>query len=218
MLASPDQGFPILLTGFEPFDGSPTNASWEAVQRLDGHQLRQGQQITAMCLPVVWRRAGAQVCAVLEHLEPGLVINVGQGRADAIVLEEHAHNANRLRRDNAGELPATTEIVPGGPARYTTALDTGRIVGALQRADIPAHCSEDAGGYLCNFVSYQCFHFLAQSGPRSAAVPTLFVHVPPLAGAPARPPTLPAWNVPTIVKALTIIVHTALEPQRHAPA
>jgi pyroglutamyl-peptidase len=107
-----------------------------------------------------------------------MVLNVGQGGA-CVQLERYAHNCNQSRYDNAGELPPAPAVLEGGPRRYTTLFDLEALLAMLRDAGIAAHISNDAGGYLCNFVSYYCYHTLAYCVP---PVPALFVHVPPFDG------------------------------------
>ena len=59
----------ILLTGFEPFGGSTVNASWEAVQRVDG--------VRRVLLPVSFARAGAMIREIVAS-GPDAVLCVGE--------------------------------------------------------------------------------------------------------------------------------------------
>ena len=164
---------PILITGFEPFDGAALNPSWEAVRLLPdaiaGHTLHRLQ------LPVEFARAAAILREKIADLRPELVIACGvAGGRTAITPELVAINYRHARiPDNAGRQCREQPIDPVGPAAYMTRLPIHRMIEAIGAAGVPAQLSLSAGAYVCNDVYYallQCEKDFGHSG--------LFIHVP----------------------------------------
>lgn len=192
----------ILLTGFEPFGGDPTNPSIEAARRaaelLDG----TGQPATAVELPCVFSEAPGALRRALERHCPELVICTGlNAGAGAIMLERAALNVIDARiPDNAGEQPVDVPVIPGGPAAYFTTLPIKRTLDALQSAGVPAQVSQSAGTFACNQVFYTLMHELGGSGN---GIRGGFVHVPPTGVAGMDPEVL--------ARALVLVVRETLD-------
>jgi pyroglutamyl-peptidase len=164
----------ILVTGFEPFGGRSVNTSWEAVRQLDGLVLGDGRRIVTLELPVVWETADDLLRIAIDEYQPDIVINVGEG-AFNVEIERNAHNVARAIPDNDGQTLDSHFISSLGPDVYSTQLDIERILYAVESSNLDAIISADAGTYLCNFVSYSSYSYLAEVSP---STPTLFVHVP----------------------------------------
>lgn len=158
----------LIVTGFEPFGGTETNASWEAVRRLEGIEKR--------CLPVSFLRAKDEVRALVGE-EPDAIICVGEaGGRSAISVERVAINWMDARiSDNDGSQPIDQRIVADGPAAYFSTLPTRGILERLREVGIPAELSYTAGTYVCNCIFYALMDAIAQSEK-----PILggFIHVP----------------------------------------
>ena len=158
----------LIVTGFEPFGGSETNASWEAVRRLEG----VGKQL----LPVSFARAGDRIRELVAG-NPDAILCVGEaGGRSSISVERVAVNWMDARiPDNDGAKPLDQRIVVDSPAAYFATLPTRGIVDRLQEAGIPAELSYSAGTYVCNCAFYALMDAIARSGK-----PILggFIHVP----------------------------------------
>lgn len=189
----------ILVTGFEPFGGLSINSSWEAVSQLDGLVLEDGRQIVSLQLPVVWETADDLLFNAIIEYQPVLVINVGQG-GSTLELEQYAHNRNGSFTDNLGMVPPASFISESGPDVYTTQIDINSVLDRLDELEltISVGSSESAGSYLCNFISYNSYDYLATYYPNT---PTLFVHVPPVTDL-----TLQSEKLADIVAALEVII------------
>jgi pyroglutamyl-peptidase len=187
-----------LLTGFEPFDGSPTNPSWDAVTELANRR-----SVATAQLPCTFTGSLTTLRAAIAEISPDLVVCVGQagGRA-AVTPERVAINIRDARiPDNAGDQPIDTPVVANGPAAYFTTLPIKAAVARITGADIPATVSHTAGTYVCNNVFYGLMHHLATELPN---VRGGFVHVPyaPEQGHDDKP----SMPVPTIATALGLLV------------
>lgn len=164
---------PILLTGFDPFDGASVNPSWEAVCLVPEEVA--GQPVHRLQLPTVFGQAADLLRQEIARLRPGLVICCGVANGRPAVTPELVAINYRFARipDNAGQLFSGTPIAPEGPAAYMTRLPVHAMIEAIRAEDIPAHLSLSAGAYVCNDVYYALLSWEAEFGHRG-----LFVHVP----------------------------------------
>ncbi|NDK99906.1 pyroglutamyl-peptidase I [Photorhabdus bodei] len=199
----------VLITAFEPFDNEAINPSWESVRQLQNQQL-SGTHIETRQLPCVFNTSLTCLYAAIDEIQPELVIAVGQagGRPD-ITVERIAININDARiPDNQGNQPIDTPIVTAGPAAYFSTLPIKAIVSGLQAAGIPASISQSAGTYVCNHVMYGLLHHLALAYPK---VRGGFIHIPYLPEQAVKHPGTPSMALETIITALKIAIHQALE-------
>jgi len=189
----------ILLTGFEPFGGYTVNSSWEAVKSLDGMQVLKDVRIISIKIPVLWESAGEILEQNIDRYDPIIVINVGQG-SDQIALERIARNRAGPLPDNANKFPLTDTIMDGGPIFYETRFDLESLQQQLGKAGIVSIISDNAGDYLCNYLSYYSNNYLSK---KYVGTPTMFVHVPPISD--LNNPS-DAENLRQIIAALKILV------------
>jgi pyroglutamyl-peptidase len=160
----------VLVTGFEPFGGSPVNPSQQLVDALDG-------DVAKALLPVSYARAADALRRAIGNAAPDVVICFGQadGRT-GITVERFAHNLDEASTADNDAAPASgTAIDPAGPPAYASTLPVDEIVAALHAQGIPAGPSRDAGGFLCNHVFYVLMRALDKERP---SVRGGFVHVP----------------------------------------
>ncbi|WP_374580019.1 pyroglutamyl-peptidase I [Pseudoduganella sp.] len=205
----------VLLTGFEPFNKEPINPAWEAVRALDGWQDSAGGEafrVVARQLPCVFGAANAAMRALLDEVQPVLVIAVGQagGRVD-LTVERVAINVDDAPiKDNAEQQLVDAPIVPDGPAAYFSTLPIKAIVAALRAAGLPASVSQTAGTFVCNHVFYGLMHALAgQGGMRGG-----FIHIPYLPEQAVRHPGAASMSLAQMVEGLRIAVKTSLAVSR----
>lgn len=195
----------ILLTGFAPFGGETVNASWLAVQALQG-DLVLGHRIIAAQLPTVFDTGFRVLSVLLRRHRPTLVVCVGQaaGRAE-ITLERVAINLQDATiADNAGRQPRDQPIAVPGPTAYFSSLPLKTMAAALQGAGIATALSCSAGTFVCNDVFFRLMHALARQRPRARTRGGL-VHVPRTAEQDAA-----GMPLPEIVRALRLAVQVGL--------
>jgi pyroglutamyl-peptidase len=158
----------VLVTGFEPFKGLPSNPS-ATVAELLGAQPGFIHRV----LPVTYVGARAGLAAfVAEHPEANLLISLGLwDSGDAIRVESTGRNVQKASiADNSGELADGRPVDPDGPE--TIAANeylTQRAYAAFEAAAIPVIHSDDAGGYICNTAYYTALQ---------QPVPSIFIHIP----------------------------------------
>jgi pyroglutamyl-peptidase len=194
----------VLVTGFDPFGGSPVNPSWYAVQALHGREIA-AHRIVGAELPTVFGASIERLEQLLLQHRPRLVICTGQaGGRGALSLERVAINVNDARiPDNAGEQPVDTTIAADGPAAYFTTLPIKAMLQALLADGIRAEVSQTAGTFVCNHVFYGLMHLLAQ--PRFQGVRGGLIHVPYL---PEQ--GQPSMLLSQIVRGLEVAIECAL--------
>jgi pyroglutamyl-peptidase len=198
----------VLVTGFDPFGGSPVNPSWDAVHALHGRVI-DGHEVIGGEIPTVFGASLDRLEALLEEHRPRLVICTGQaaGRA-AISLERVAINVNDARiPDNVGARPIDQPIVAGGPAAYFTTLPIKAMLQALLDGGVRAEVSQTAGTFVCNQTFYGLMHLLAQA--RWQGVRGGLIHVPWL---PEQ--GQPSMRLEELVRGLEIAIACALGTHR----
>ena len=181
----------ILVTGFEPFNGSTVNPSEQILHRLTAPE---GVELVKAVLPVEFRKTTAVLQMLFREHRPDVVLSIGQagGRAEisvervAVNIDSvKSSNGKKLLPDNAGDMPVDESIIPEGPAAYFATLPLWKLVEAIQEKGIPAAISNTAGTYVCNHVMYVCLHLAAECPQMTAG----FIHVPylPEQGTPSMP-------------------------------
>jgi pyroglutamyl-peptidase len=176
----------ILLTGFGPFPGVPTNPSgWlaETLAERSSPPEMQGR-VHARIFPTEWQ-AAALLSNLCETLQPHVMIHFGVcEQAKKFRLEHSAHNRAAPRADAGGALAARPVISAGGAERLDTTFPTAALARHLKTSGVAAVTSHCAGHYLCNFLYY---HSLDWALRQPASPLVLFVHIPPLSGQDAHP-------------------------------
>jgi pyroglutamyl-peptidase len=173
----------VLLTGFGPFPGHPSNVSGLLAERLASAAANEfvGCNIRSATLPTEWQAGPRRLEQLLGELQPAIAIHLGiSRRARGFVIETQARNAVVPNCDAIGSLPAAACLLGEGPDVLATTWPAGRIVARLRRRGLPAVLSHDAGRYLCNAILY---HSLAALPSANRALPRRgFVHIPPSLG------------------------------------
>ncbi|WP_426595636.1 pyroglutamyl-peptidase I [Cellulomonas sp. McL0617] len=165
----------ILLTGFEPFEGLSSNASWLAVQEVAARWTGDDRLETRE-LPVSFRGARQVLRSAVAELAPSLVIGAGEaGGRSAVGIERVAVNLMDARiPDNDGWSPVDMPVIAGAPAAFFSTLPVKACAAAGRAVDVPVEVSYSAGTFVCNATFYALQHLLA-SRPE---VRSGFVHVP----------------------------------------
>lgn len=165
----------VLLTGFEPFGGAPTNPSADLAERLDGQRLH-GRTVVGLTLPVAFGVAAKGLQQAIRRHDPELVICLGlAGGRSQLSLERIAVNLDDARiPDNLGQQPIDQPIRRSGAAAYFSSLPIKAMHRAVSDGGWPVEVSNTAGTYVCNHVFYCLIHALRRRlGMRGG-----FIHVP----------------------------------------
>jgi len=205
----------ILVTGFDPFGGEPTNPAWETVRRLP--DTVDGAQIIKVQIPTVFGKS-AEVThdAIVEH-DPDVILSVGQaGGRYGVNPERVAINIDDGRiEDNEGYQPIDVKIKDDGPNAYFSSLPIKAMVTAMRTAGVPAAVSNTAGTYVCNHIMYQVLYLIDREFPGKRGG---FVHVPYTPQQVVDKPGQPSLSVEDMTAALkagleAVVAYTGKEDE-----
>ena len=135
----------ILVTGFGPFEGVKENPS-EILARGCGRDHR--------IIEVSYQAVSEFIRALdSESFDTLLLLGV-HGRSKTLKFETVARNALERRKDARGHIPNQRKIRPDCPdAIEGTLWPLAKLDGLL--AEHNGELSDNAGGYLCNFIYYE---------------------------------------------------------------
>lgn len=161
----------LLLTGFGPFPGAPSNPTGAVVARVEAMAPRLDVEVIGHVFATRWE-ALDELAAVVAAARPDAILHLGLARrAREIRVERLARRfAAPWAVDAAGAYPPAGLLGDGGPFRRPVRLPVERLAARISAAGVPAVVSEDAGAYLCNALLR-----------RSLAIgdePTGLVHLP----------------------------------------
>ena len=168
----------ILLTGFEPFDGSNINPSAEVVQKISEDKFSDHQFIKKI-LPVDNLKAVDWLENNIPHIQPDIILHLGEASSRPIItIEKVAINWMDFRiPDNSGKQIKDQPVVGGAPAAYFTTLPIDKIIDTVKNSGVPIDVSLSAGAYLCNQVFYTSMHLSTLFSKECLCG---FIHLPPL--------------------------------------
>jgi len=149
----------VLITGFEPYGPWTLNPSGAVAEQLDGSCI-DGASIVARTLPVTLASLADAVSALVQQVNPDVVISLGLAPGAATLRVERVglNLADFALPDNAGLHVRNARLVPEGPQALCSTLAVRDIQAAQARAGIPSVVSNSAGTYLCNAVLYSFLH------------------------------------------------------------
>ena len=185
----------LLLTGFETFGGDVINSSEETVKAVACGEF-DGIEVVTGTLPVSFKRAGTEICWLIDETEPDVVIMLGQsGKIDCIKIERVALNLmDSSKGDNEGYIPDEETVCPDAPAAYFTNMPVKALRDCLMQSGIPATVSNSAGLYVCNRTYFAALHHIATTGRNTKVV---FIHLPKISD---------EWSVERMTAAIEQII------------
>jgi len=183
MAAGPELAGPrrprMLVTGFGPFPGAPENPTEALIDTLASMPRFAGRSdLRFEVLPVEYEAVPLRLELLGSAFNPDIAVHFGlSARAVGFTLERIARNEIAAETpDNSGALRAGGPICAGAGDCAST-LPLNAIHEALAARGLPVAWSDNAGGYLCNFLFY-----LSRSAECPGFAPSMsgFIHVPPL--------------------------------------
>jgi pyroglutamyl-peptidase len=168
----------VLVTGFGPFPGAPSNPTQQLVARLA--RLRRpataGLRLVTHVLPTSYAAVDQQLPLLIEKHQPDAIVMFGlAGRTKAIRIEMLARNRiTRVYPDIDRRIPKGTSITRGEGARRGRAPFV-RLAAAVRASGMSVRLSRDAGTYLCNYGYWRA---LEQQSRAASPQLIVFVHIP----------------------------------------
>ena len=156
----PQRPLTLLVTGFGPFPGAPSNPSSALVRALGGAAMRRlarlGVKIETRILPVIFADLPVALAAALRETAPDAVLHIGlAGRRTKLGVEMQARNhITTLYPDAARARSASRLVALHAPDFRRARLPVAQLVQALNAAGAGAERSRDAGAYVCNQTLY----------------------------------------------------------------
>jgi pyroglutamyl-peptidase len=167
----------ILVTGFEPYNGSHVNPSSLVLAQLP--DVVQGRMLRKVVLPCDSRQTPPHAKELASDPAIDGTVILGEDRRYALpTLERTAYNWLEYEvPDNSGHQPRHARIVEQGPSSITTSLDPEVLRQSLASQGVVIDVACDPGRHLCNHVYYTLlYHALRQAVPRTI----LLFHLPRL--------------------------------------
>ena len=174
----------VVLAGFGPFPGAPSNPSALLAKALA--RRRRPAFAGIECTTHIFATTYAGVDGDLPKLfkaRPDIVLIFGlAGRRRALCIETRARNAvSVLFPDASGFRPKSGVIALGEPQSRRGNAPFARLLGALRPLRIPVRLSRDTGRYLCNYAYWR-----ALERSHGGAPLVQFIHIPPVGLSPQR--------------------------------
>jgi len=169
----------VLITGFGPFPGVPSNASMQLLGELARVAPRSFPDVRFAfeVLPTEWSAGPRRLQVLLAEVAPDLAVHFGvSARARGFEIEQRARNVCAVTPDASGALPTAALVRELGPEYLAASLPVQYLVARLRSLGMAAFVSRDAGAYLCNAALY---HSLASAKDAAKAGRRVgFVHIP----------------------------------------
>ena len=197
----------ILVTGFDPFGGEPTNPAIESVKRIDDNI--EGAEIIKLEIPTVFHKAADVVEAKIKEVKPDVVLSIGQaGGRYGIAVERVAINQDDARiEDNEGNQPIDVVIREDGAPAYFSTLPIKAMVEEIKKENLPASVSNTAGTFVCNHIMYQDLYLAEKYGNIKAG----FIHVPFLTEQVVDKKDTASMSLEDIVKGLNAAIRAIVK-------
>ncbi|MGJ4962609.1 pyroglutamyl-peptidase I [Bradyrhizobium sp. HKCCYLRH3061] len=170
----------LLITGFGPFPGAPSNPTMPLVKRLAA--LRRPAladvDISSHIFHVTYDTVDRELPALIAERRPHALLMFGlAGRTSYLRIETRARNAVTTTFPDADRHVARKAVIVPGAHPMLFGPHMARLLRAARATGIDARASRDAGSYLCNYLSWRAIEATkTKGGPRLAT----FIHIPPL--------------------------------------
>lgn len=170
----------IMISGFDPFNGSDKNNSWEValeLKRLNQEALSKGTgkvKLSLCLLPTVYDQGALALQDCIQNAKEPVtqVISLGEEYC-SLNFETVAHNKDSASTaDNHGVVRSESSIISGANKTVGMSLPIHKYFCDLQREDVGVDIkiSDHAGGFVCNNTAFNMLDYLD--------LPYMFIHVP----------------------------------------
>lgn len=205
----------ILIAGFGPFPGAPSNPSAALVEALARTRRPALRDVTIAFHVFATRYAAIDrdFPALIAAHDPDIVLMFGlAARTKHIRIETRARNLITFFPDAARFAPATRTIAAGADERRLPAFLGMRLRRAARGHGLKAEFSRDAGRYVCNYAFWRALETTGGNGKRMSA----FIHIPDprRAAGKRRTPLRVSPTLPALTQAAGAILLSALAAYR----
>ena len=171
----------ILITGFGPFPGAPSNPTMPLVKRLT--ELRRpafdNVQFASHIFHVTYATVDRELPQLLAKFRPQALLMFGlAGRTAHVRIETRARNAVTTLFPDADRNRSRKVSIAGDADARLFGPHSAKLLRAARGTGIDARASRDAGSYLCNYLSWRAIEAVDQGDGLHLAS---FVHIPLLA-------------------------------------
>jgi pyroglutamyl-peptidase len=169
----------VLITGFRPFPGAPSNPTAALAMRLARAGRRRGTNCIAHVFATTYAAVDRELPRLIATHRPDAILMLGlAARRRHVSIEVFARNRMSVWfPDAVGVVPPRAVIAAGASAATRGRAEFSRLLAAARATRVKTYLSRDAGNYLCNYVYWRALEAAAApAGPRRA----VFVHVPHL--------------------------------------
>jgi pyroglutamyl-peptidase len=189
----------VLLSGFGPFAEVRDNPSEVVVAAMAGKSVQEWV-CQSVVLDVSYRRAPIQLFQAVKQVSPDCVLLLGVARNETTLrVERSAVNCMGSLLEDVDGMSGFGHPIDATQSPQTslqTSWPVEATVAFLNRKQVPARLSTDAGAYVCNALYYSALQRLE--------VPVVFLHVPMIGTVWSRDRLVSA--VSTLVGALDRLV------------
>jgi pyroglutamyl-peptidase len=180
-----DKSVQVLITGFGPFPGAPSNPSRALIERLarTRRPALNNVRIASHVFATRYAAIDRDFASLIAAHDPDIILMFGlAARTRHIRIETRARNLMSFFPDAGGFVPATRTIAHGVDHRRLPPSLATRLRLAGRSHDLATEFSRDAGRYVCNYAFWRALEMNSGNEKRLAA----FIHIPNLKRASTR--------------------------------
>lgn len=170
----------VLVTGFGPFPGVPSNPSGALIELIRRGQYRtpSGINLETALIPASWEIVPNYVDREMVRTNPDIALHFGvSSRAKGFQIEQLARNTASTMADCNGMTYIRSCLVRSAPPTLRSSFDAQALAQKLRQRGLPAQTSRNAGRYLCNMLLFKSLLRAQASGNPAQCG---FIHIPPL--------------------------------------
>jgi pyroglutamyl-peptidase len=206
----------VLLTGFGPFPGAPSNPSRALVERLSRTRrpALDGVNIATHIFETRYAAIDRDFRSLIAAHDPDIILMFGlAARTAHIRIETRARNLMSFFPDAGGFSPAARTIAADADhRRLPPALRIG-LLRASRSYGLDARFSRDAGRYVCNYAFWRALEI---SGGGNKARTAAFIHIPNLRRLAAKRGSKPRPSLADLTQTGSAVLLSLLAAHRRA--
>lgn len=149
----------ILITGFEPFNGMPSNPSQVMVNSLKDISFESNFpiEIFTEILPVNFQRSGEMIVDLIYKFNPDICIATGVDLSKQhIELEKRAHKNSKFLKSKFLKTIDNKIVKRNLPENYNTSINLEMVSDTIQpeEKNVKTIVSDNTGMFVCNHIYY----------------------------------------------------------------